>query len=622
MNPYDEQRLRDEVLYLHSLWHLGPPGNPNPSPNSIARPRPRPRPEAPSTAALRTPTRTTPFKKKKNNSGKQPLSGSGTSESEAGLDSGPEWPVNPPPPVATGWPIEKPKTRPEPLSAQDQAKLFAMQVQHRAIESCIEFFSKRVGGEGIEDDESEELDEEDYLTENDKLVDSEVYKFLLELFVNDEKLRGYYEKNNETGDFSCLVCFGIGKKVNKRYKDCVGLVQHSISISKTKIKRAHRAFGQVVCKVLGWDIDRLPVIVLKGEPLGKSLAGLTQDVAASENDEVNVGHMTVVEDNGGFEGGNNGEVIETVVTDINKNDGKLMICENAMKVYDGNKCLENPDSKAVNMEADKDLAVDCHTKDANKGLEELDCEFMNPEVDKDIAVDCQESGPSLITRSEWSWTKPVDENSSRASGWPTLKPKRPLVINLASAEEQAKLSAGRLQQKILDACQEFFVKSSGSDRDESDDEDADDLMDEDRSDKSEVFKFFLKVFTENSELRSYYEKYSEDGEFCCLVCGGIGKKVWKRFKDCHGLLQHSTGILKTKKKRAHRAFGQVVCKVLGWDIDRLPMIVLKGEPLSHSLSKSGVSQTSPNEDDANKHINNVQDGSLDVDGNKREQQIP
>ncbi|XP_024045131.1 uncharacterized protein LOC112100302 [Citrus clementina] len=99
--------------------------------------------------------------------------------------------------------------------------------------------------------------------------------------------------------------------------------------------------------------------------------------------------MTVVEDNGGSEGGNNGEVIETVVTDINKNDGKLMICENAMKAYDGNKCLENPDSKAVNMEADKDLAVDCHTKDANKGLEELDCEFMNPEVDKDIAVDCQ-----------------------------------------------------------------------------------------------------------------------------------------------------------------------------------------------------------------------------------------
>lgn len=201
-----------------------------------------------------------------------------------------------------------------------------------------------------------------------------------------------------------------------------------------------------------------------------------------------------------------------------------------------------------------------------------------------------ESGPSLITSSEWSWTKPVNENSSRASGWPTLKPKRPLVTYLASAEEQSKLSAGQLQQKILDACQEFFVKSSGSDSDESDDEDEEDLMDEDRSDRGEVFKFFLKIFTENSEFRSYYEKHYEDGEFRCLVCGGIGKKVWKRFKDCHGLLQHSTRILKTKKKRAHRAFGQVICKVLGWDIDHLPMIVLKGEPLGHSLSKLGVSQ--------------------------------
>lgn len=362
MNPYDEQRLRDEALYLHSLWHLGPPGNPNPNP--INRPRPRLRPETPPTAALRAPTLTTPFKKKKKNSGKQPLSGSGASESKPGLDSGPEWPVNPTPPVATGWLDEKPKTRPEPLSAQDQTKLFAMQVQHKGIESCIEFFSKRVGEKGIQDDESEELDEEDYLNENDGLVNCDVYKFLLELFVNDEKLRGYYENNYETGDFSCLVCFGIGKRVYKRYKDCLGLVQHSIAISKTKIKRAHRAFGQAVCKVLGWDIDRLPVIVLKGEPLGKALAnsGLIQDVATRENDEVNVEHMTVVEDNGGSEGGNNGEVIETEVIDAHKNNGELMIFENAVKVYDGNNCVANPDNKVANMEADKDLAVDCHVR--------------------------------------------------------------------------------------------------------------------------------------------------------------------------------------------------------------------------------------------------------------------
>lgn len=200
----------------------------------------------------------------------------------------------------------------------------------------------------------------------------------------------------------------------------------------------------------------------------------------------------------------------------------------------------------------------------------------------------QGSDSSYVASSGWSCAKAVDENSSIASGWPTLK--RPMVICLASAEEQAKLSAFQLQQKILDACHEFFGKSAASDGDENDDEDEDDFMDEDRSGESEVFKFFLKVFTENNEFRSYYEKNYGGGEFCCLVCGGIGKKVWKRFKDCIGLLQHSTGLLKTRKKRAHRAFGQVVCKVLGWDIDRLPMIVLKGEPLGHSLGKLGVSQ--------------------------------
>lgn len=84
-------------------------------------------------------------------------------------------------------------------------------------------------------------------------------------------------------------------------------------------------------------------------------------------------------------------------------------------------------------------------------------------------------------------------------------------------------------------------------------------------------KFFARVFEEDVELRGFYEGNCESGgEFCCLVCGGIGKKVGKRFKGCVALVQHSNGIAKTKKRRAHRAFAQVVCKVLGWDIDRLP----------------------------------------------------
>jgi len=41
-------------------------------------------------------------------------------------------------------------------------------------------------------------------------------------------------------------------------------------------------------------------------------------------------------------------------------------------------------------------------------------------------------------------------------------------------------------------------------------------------------------------LREYYENNSKKGDFYCLVCGGVKKKMWKRFKDCVALIQHST----------------------------------------------------------------------------------
>ncbi|KAL1177277.1 hypothetical protein V6Z11_A03G019500 [Gossypium hirsutum] len=49
-----------------------------------------------------------------------------------------------------------------------------------------------------------------------------------------------------------------------------------MSISKTKCKTGNRAFGLVVCKVLGWDIDRLPMILLKGEPSSRILANSSE----------------------------------------------------------------------------------------------------------------------------------------------------------------------------------------------------------------------------------------------------------------------------------------------------------------------------------------------------------
>lgn len=197
----------------------------------------------------------------------------------------------------------------------------------------------------------------------------------------------------------------------------------------------------------------------------------------------------------------------------------------------------------------------------------------------------QECCPSLVASKSWSCVETVDELSPIRTGWATSKPTKPLEIQLASVEDQAKLAAVKLQNEVLEACRIYFEKNASSDDDDDDeeysimDEDEDDLIDKNESENSEEFKFFMKIFLENNELRNYYQKSFEAGEFCCLVCGGIGKKVSKRFKDCLGLLQHSTAILKTKKKHAHRAFAQVVCKVLGWDVDKLPMIVAKGDPL-------------------------------------------
>ncbi|KAL6283438.1 hypothetical protein ACE6H2_014367 [Prunus campanulata] len=69
-------------------------------------------------------------------------------------------------------------------------------------------------------------------------------------------------------------------------------------------------------------------------------------------------------------------------------------------------------------------------------------------------------------------------------------------------------------------------------------------------------KFYVpEEYFDHGELRSFYVNNYGGGEFYCLVCGGVGKKVWKRFKGCVALLQHSITILKTKKV-AHRAYNQ------------------------------------------------------------------
>uniref|UniRef100_A0A0R0GC71 Uncharacterized protein n=1 Tax=Glycine max TaxID=3847 RepID=A0A0R0GC71_SOYBN len=178
------------------------------------------------------------------------------------------------------------------------------------------------------------------------------------------------------------------------------------------------------------------------------------------------------------------------------------------------------------------------------------------------------------------------------SGWPSFNDiKAPPLTYSLSAEEKAIVAVLQLQHKVLEACQKFLVGDAGSDvgdagsdSDEDDEEAEDDELLDNDSKESEEYKFFEKVFAEDGDLRRYYENNHKEGDFYCLVCGGIGKKVWKRFKDCIGLIQHSTAILRTRRKRAHRAYAQVICKVVGWDIDQMPAIVLKD--LDSSLAGS------------------------------------
>ncbi|CAI8584482.1 unnamed protein product [Vicia faba] len=167
----------------------------------------------------------------------------------------------------TGWPEPKPRSDPPPppLQPQEKERLSVLQAQNKACKALREFLSSS----GSDDDEEEEDD--------DRLVEFE--KFFIRVFMEDSELTGYYQRCFEDGEFCCLVC-----DAGNKYKDCIGLVQHSISILRTANKKAHRAFGQAVCKVLGWDIHRLPTIVITGEPLRCSTEGNLKKSFAGNDD--------------------------------------------------------------------------------------------------------------------------------------------------------------------------------------------------------------------------------------------------------------------------------------------------------------------------------------------------
>ncbi|XP_042476225.1 nucleolar protein dao-5-like [Macadamia integrifolia] len=198
------------------------------------------------------------------------------------------------------------------------------------------------------------------------------------------------------------------------------------------------------------------------------------------------------------------------------------------------------------------------------------------------------------------------------TGWPESNPQSDRATRSPTAEEQAKSTY--LQQKGLQACQDFFSSKVCTDDNEVEEE-----LTTDDINESEEFKFFMGIFTDDTCLKDYYEKNWESGEFCCLVCGGTGKKVLKRFKNCFALVQHSTTISKTKRKVAHRAFGRAICQVLGWKTHQRRSIVLSLDgPLGHSMAKAesevGFHQNiAPKEELRDNFIDLVDDSDGEVD---------
>ncbi|XP_068499578.1 uncharacterized protein [Phaseolus vulgaris] len=470
-------------------------------------------------------------------------------------------------------------------SAEEQATVAVLQLQHKALEACQKFLVGNAASNGGEDDSDDE--DEDEWVDNYDPKECEEYRFFERVFAEDGDLRRYYENNHREGDFYCLVCGGIGKKVWKRFKDCTALIHHSTAILRTTRKRAHRAYAQVISKVVGCNIDQLPAIVLKG--LDSSLERSTKPLGFEKEGDNLDGKVSEQSSENGR------EIVKGLEKEGDNLDGKVseQSSENGREIVKGfEKEGDNLDGKVSGESSESGREI---VKGFEKEGDNLD-EKVSEQSSGNGREIVKESHESLVAGAGWVSERPNSGLSSTASGWPSFNDLKSSSLTYSlSAEEQAAVAVLQLQHKALASCRKFLVGDAGYDSDEDgkddinseseDEEEEDELVDSYDSKECKEYKFFEKVFAEDADLRKYYENNHKDGDFYCLVCGGIRKKVWKRFKDSIALIQHSTSILRTKRKRAHRAYAQVICKVVGWDIDQLPAIVLKDLDSSMAGSK-------------------------------------
>ncbi|KAL0353835.1 UNVERIFIED_CONTAM: hypothetical protein Sangu_0964800 [Sesamum angustifolium] len=268
MDPQYEQRLRDDVIYLHSLWHQGPP--------TAA--------ESASSTAVRhqlQPAKATQFKKEKKRrgkSGKKSTKKPNNAAPESKSSPGPEWPcpTSPPPDSATGWPNLEAKSDAMTfsLSSEEQSKLAAKHAHQHAVKVVHEFFMSNRANDSDGIDSSS--DEDDELMEEDD--GRKEYNFFF----------------------------------------------------KTKKKKAHRAFGQAVCKVLGWDIDQLPAIVsLLSDKSSETLGNVNSENKDSSTNIVN--NIDSIVRNNGEGVSENGSIATGTLPNSEEGDMNSMMCPDAGK---------------------------------------------------------------------------------------------------------------------------------------------------------------------------------------------------------------------------------------------------------------------------------------------------
>ncbi|CAN4104248.1 unnamed protein product [Withania somnifera] len=178
---------------------------------------------------------------------------------------------------------------------------------------------------------------------------------------------------------------------------------------------------------------------------------------------------------------------------------------------------------------------------------------------------------------EWP-VKPIVESSGWPSSWQNDSSKSKLQTPLPTPEDEA---SNNSQLPALLVVAEYLNSTLSLDDDDEFSEyigeDGDFFINENEGEEEgfQDYEFFVKLFKNDDGLREYYEKnWESGGVFCCLVCCGVREKGWKRFKDCSSLVQHAISIAKTSKRRAHRAYCQVICEILGWDFNSLPSIVI------------------------------------------------